>query len=258
MKKSIKRLISVVLLAFVLIASIAMIGCSEEQSSTSNTPATPKSKLTLSATSLNLYVLDSETLTLETSEDGEISWTSTSDSLIELIPNGKSATINALRRGEVTVIATQGKNSVSCTINVFPTYHAFDVILESADNAQLKVGETYTFNTTVTVDDVEFTLSTFEYSVIQSSPAGSVSVADNGLITAVKQGTATVGVRAVYGDTYTEWKLVTVYVFPTDYSNDDQEQPSLDDGGYIEDVFDTEEIIPEPPEGGFIEDVFGE
>lgn len=258
MKNNIKRLISVFLLAFVLIASISMIGCKEEQSSAPQTSPAIESKLTLSATSINMYVLDSETLTLESIEDGAISWTSTNDSLVKLIPNGDSVTINALRRGEVTVIATQGENSVSCTINVFPTYHDFAVVLNSTDTAQLKVGETYSFLASVTVDGEDFTGAELEYLVVQSSPAGSVSVDENGLVTAVKQGMATVGVRAVYGDTYTEWVLVNVYVFPADYDNEDQKQPSLEDGGYIEDIFDTEEIIPLPPEDGFIEDVFGE
>lgn len=251
--KHLKKISSIVLLTFVLLASVFAFGCNDTQEQTTEPP-----KFSLSQTSMIMYVFDTATLSIENGSDEIITWSCTDESVAEIIPNGKTVTLKAIRRGEISIIATQGKNSASCLVNVFPAFKDFSVALNSAENAQLKVGETYSLIATATFDGQEFTGAELEYAVIQSSPAGSVSIDENGLVTALVQGTATVGVRALYGDTYSEWVLVTVYVFPTDYDNDDQKQPSLEDGGYIEDVFDTEEIIPEPPEGGFIEDVFGE
>ena len=143
-----------------------------------------------------------------------------------------------VKSGETTVIATQGNNSVSCKVTVFPARTTLTVTINSLKSIQKSIGETYQIETTVKLSGEAFNDATLEYSIVNASPNGCVTVDGNGLITAVSQGTAIVSVRAKYGNDYSEYANITVYVFPSDYDNDAEREPEKgENGGDIDDVF---------------------
>lgn len=221
--KTFRKIFSAIIMVVLL---STFVGCTDVEQ-------TDDKRLTLSESSAIMYVFDVKTLTLNTNSDEQIVWTCTNENCLSLTPNGKTVTVQALRRGEVFVVATQGENSVSCVINVFPTYKDFSVTITSAKTAQLAVGEQYQIECAVTIDQEEFDGATLEYRLTESSPKGCVLIDDNGLVTAEMQGVTRASVRARFGDTYSEWQDVTIYVFEEDYNNADQQRPD----GYIEDVF---------------------
>ena len=247
-------------LSLIMTAVLAVFaGCANGDSSSGGGA---NSAISLDKQSVSMYVLESQTLTLTTSSSAKITWESTNTDVVAIVADGKTAQVTAVNRGEATVIATQGKNSVSCKVTVFPLESVFAVTLNSQDMAQLTVGGSYQFDVTATVGGVEVQDVEFKFEVETTSPDGVVTVDENGLVTAVKQGIATVKAYATFGDNVSESVLVTITVFPEDYDNEGQKpevQEPEEEGGMIEDIFDTEEIMPEP-EGpnGMIEDVFGE
>ena len=104
--KKLKKISSIVLLTFVLIASVFAFGCSDKPQQTAEPP-----KFGLSQTSMIMYVFDTATLSIENGSNETVTWSCTDESVAEIIPNGKTVTIKAIRRGEISIIATQGKNS---------------------------------------------------------------------------------------------------------------------------------------------------
>jgi len=226
--KVFKKILSIALLLTIIVTSLSVIGCNKDDTE-------EKEGFGLSETAITMYVFESKALTLNTDSDEQINWTCTADGIVELTPNGKAVEIKGIRRGEISVVATQGNNSVSCTVNVFPTSSEFKVEVTSAKTLQLLVGESYQLSAKAYVDGEEFTGATFEYKIVQASPEGCVTLSETGLATAVAQGTVILSVRAKFGDTYTEWEEATLYVFKDGYNNDNQEQPD----GFIPDVFEA-------------------
>ncbi len=228
--KTFKKIISSILIILALAMTISAVGCNNGGGGDKG-PA-----MSLDKTSFNIYAFEQETITVESDSNAEITWSITNGDVATLTTDGKTATIFGVRRGETTVIAKQGKNSVSCKIMIFPAQDVLAVNITSPLTLNLKVNETSQVTTAITYAGVSFDKASLEFKVAQDSPLGAVTVSESGLVTAVEQGVATVMVRANFGDTYSEWAEATVYVFPEDYNNDDQQAPSID-GGYIEDPF---------------------
>ena len=224
--KVLRKIISSILLLLVVCGTLTAVACKEE-----------KTGFSLDNTAITLYVFEDKTLTLTSGSNKSVVWTATNDEVITLTPNGKSVTVTGVKSGETTVIATQGNNSVSCKVTVFPARTTLTVTINSLKSVQKSIGETYQIETTVKLNGEAFNDATLEYSIVNASPNGCVTVDGNGLITAVSQGTAIVSVRAKYGNDYSEYANITVYVFSSDYDNDAEKQPETEEGGSIDDVF---------------------
>ncbi len=226
--KVLRKIISSILLLLVICGTLTAVACKEEKDV----------GFSLNETSTTMYVFEDKTLTLTTDSNEAIEWLATNGEIVTLIPNGKSVTVTGIMSGETTIIAKQGKSSVSCKIMVFPARTTLTVTINSLKSVQLVNGDTYQVDATVKLNGEEFTSATLEYSLVNASPNGCVTVGTNGLITAVSQGTAIVSVRANYGNEYSEYANITVYVFPSDYDNDAEQNPGDDsDGGKIDDIF---------------------
>ena len=228
--KKYSKLITTILTLIIAFACLFAVGCKKENTNTN------KDVLAFDKSSVTMYVFEIETLTLESKSDAQITWSCTDDSLIELIPEGKTVTLRGLRTGEVTIIAKQGNNSKSCKITIFPERQSLTVEVTSALTKELSVNGTYQLTAKALLDNELFEKATLEFRLTQDSPSGCVTIDNNGLVTAVSQGVAIVSVRAVFGNTCSDWEDVTLYVFADDYNNENQKDPTLN-GGIIEDVF---------------------
>ena len=225
--KVLRKIISSILLLLVVCGSFTAVACKEEKDV----------GFSLNETSTTMYVFEDKTLTLTTGSNSKVVWTTTNTDCVTLVPNGKNVTITGLRVGETTIIATQGNNSVSCKLMVFPPKANLTVAINALPSIQLSVDGTYQLNVTAKLDGEQFNNVELEYLLNNASPDGCVTVSDNGLIAAVSQGVAIVSVRAKFADTYSDWASVTVYVFPNDYDNDAEKEPETEDGGFIDDNF---------------------
>ena len=150
--------------------------------------------------------------------------------------SGKSVKVTALRTGEATIIAKQNDTVLRCKVTVFPTEKPFEIQLNSMQDVELSVGESHQINATALLDGKATDLAKIVYQAESVSPLGTITVDQNGNVTAVSKGTAIIKIYAVYGDEVSSAVTVSITCFPDDYNNAGQQIPSLD-GGLIEDVF---------------------
>ena len=152
---------------------------------------TPVASISLNTTSASLQV--SETLTLiatvtpDDATDKTVTW-STSDESIATVNNG---VVTAVKIGSATITAKAGEKSATCEVSVVapPAVPVSSVTLNKTD-ASLKVGETVTLTATVNPDDAT------DKTVTWSTSDASVATVSNGVVTAVKVGTATITAKA--------------------------------------------------------------
>ncbi len=220
-----KKLITSILLLLLVVTSVCAVGCKGG-----------KGNLSISQSNITMYVFEREALTLESSSKDAVTWSSTNDKLVKIEANGKTATITALSTGEVTIIAEQGKNSITCKVTVFPAKQGLTLAVTSDLITSRVIGETYNFSTKVYLNGEGFNDATLEYRLTQASPSGCVTINDNGVVKAVSQGLAIVSVRATFGNVSSDWEDVILTVFADDYDNDEQRDPTAG-GGIIEDIF---------------------
>lgn len=223
--KSLKKIISSILVLVAIICAFTLCGCTEKSG-----------KFELDKTSFTMYVFESETLTLETDYSGEITWQSTKEQIVTLKGNGKSVEVLAGKTGETTIIATQGKNSVACKVVVFPAEKSLELTLSSKSQANVNVGETFQIDAKATLDGKQFGYAVIEYVLALASPSGCVTIDENGLVSVVSQGVAEIKVWARFNDEVSNELTVKLYCFSADYDNDSNAPPSYD-GAEIEDVF---------------------
>ena len=158
--------------------------------------------ISLDKTSLSMQVGETETLTAtvkpDDATDKTVVWTS-SDGAVASVSNGK---ITALKSGKVTITAKSGTCSAECVVTV--SVNTESITLDKT-TLSLAVGETATLAATVKPDDAT------DKTVTWSSSDESVASVDNGKVTALKSGKATV--MAKCGDKTTECAItVTVQV----------------------------------------------
>lgn len=143
--------------------------------------------ITLDKTSLSMQVGDTETLTAtikpEDATDKTIVWTS-SDEAVVSVSNGK---ITALKSGKATITAKSGTCSAECMVTV--SVNTESITLDKT-TLSLAVGESATLTATVKPDDAT------DKAVTWSSSDESVVKVDNGEVTAVKSGKATVTAKS--------------------------------------------------------------
>lgn len=139
--------------------------------------------ISLNKTSLSMQVGDTEILTAtikpDDATDKTVVWTS-SDDAIASVSNGK---ITALKSGKVTITAKSGTCSAECEVTV--SVNTESITLDKT-TLSLSVGETAQLTATVKPDDAT------DKTVAWSSSDESVAKVDNGKVTALKSGKATV------------------------------------------------------------------
>ena len=139
--------------------------------------------ITLDKTSLSMQVGETETLTAtikpDDATDKTVVWTS-SDGSVASVSNGK---ITALKSGKATITAKSGTCSAECMVTV--SVNTESITLDKT-TLSLAVGESATLTATVKPDDAT------DKAVTWSSSDESVVKVDNGKVTAIKSGKATV------------------------------------------------------------------
>jgi len=161
--------------------------------------------ITLSQNSASLHVGETVTLTATVTPDNTtnktVTWKSSNTS-VATVENGK---ITAVALGEATITATtaDGTNlSASCKVTVEPT--KVTSITLSQNTASLHVGETVTLTATVKPDDAT------DKTVTWKSSNDAVATVDNGKVTAVALGEATITATTADGTNLTATCAITV------------------------------------------------
>ncbi|MCR5203473.1 MAG: Ig domain-containing protein, partial [Lachnospiraceae bacterium] len=158
-------------------------------------PVAPTS-VSLNKTSLNLNVGNSETLTATISPsnatDKTLTWTSSNTSVATVSSNGK-VTVVAVGNAVITVKTSNGKTA-SCSITGTPIA-AISIALNKS-SLTLYDGNSETLSATITPSNVTDKSLTWT-----SSNTSVATVSNNGKVTAITKGTATITVKTVNGKT---------------------------------------------------------
>lgn len=147
--------------------------------------------VTLSKTELSLIEGDSETITATVSPDNAtdktVTWTS-SNTAVATVENGK---ITAIKEGSATITAKAGDKSATCVVKVEKKVIPVTSIALNKSELNLVKGSSETLVATVKPDDAT------DKTVIWSSSNTSVATVDqNGKVTAVNGGSATITAKA--------------------------------------------------------------
>ena len=173
----------------------------------------PVTSVTLDQTNASLKVGETVTLTAtvkpDDATDNSVTW-STSDASVATVDNG---VVTAKKVGSATITAKVSDKSATCSISVVPT-PVTSVTLNKA-NASLKVGETISLTATVKPDDATDKTVTWETS------EASVATITDGVVTAIKLGSATITAKA--GD---KSAVCAITVIPTPVTSVTLNQPS--------------------------------
>ncbi len=146
------------------------------------------------------------TVTPEDTTD-EIIWSSEDESVATVDQTGK---VTAVNKGTVLITVTAGNVSATCEITV--VIPATDIALDK-EEATIEKGETLTLEVTVVPEDTTDEL-------VWSSSDEAVATVENGVVTAVAPGTATITVTAGAVSATCE---VTVVISATDIALDKEE-----------------------------------
>ena len=149
---------------------------------------TPVTTITLDKTGASLKVGEKITLTVtvkpDDATDKTVTW-STSDASVATVDNG---VVTAIKLGSATITAKAGDKEATCAITVEAT-PVSSIILDKT-NASLKVGEKVTLTATVKPEDAT------DKTVTWSTSDASVATVNNGVVTAIKLGSATITAKA--------------------------------------------------------------
>lgn len=158
-----------------------------KQATCTVTVTVPVSSVTLNKTSLSLTKGQSETLTAtvkpDDATDKKVAWSSSNTGIATVDQNGK---VTAVGGGSATIIAKAGDKKATCTVTV--TVPVSSVTLNKSE-LKMKKGTSETLTATVGPDD-----ATNKTVVWSSSNTKVATVDQNGKVTAVDAGTATITV----------------------------------------------------------------
>ena len=156
-------------------------------------PVVHVSSIALDRTALNLAVGEYATLKAtvlpENAEDRSFNWKSSNQSIAHIDADGR---LSALSAGTVTITATttDGGLTAACEVTVYTPY--IDVTSVTLNKYSLNFIEGESETLTATVMPVNAT----DKSIVWSSSNTMVATVDNGLVTAVKEGSATITAAA--------------------------------------------------------------
>ena len=163
------------------------------------------SSLTMNKTAVTLDLLE-EVVLVATQENltGEIVWT-TSDSTVATVTDGM---VKGLKEGSVTITATCGDYMATCAVTVAASGVRPVLMVDGADETvNILTGRTFELHPTFKYNGNILTDATFTY----ATQSTAITVSNDGTITGVAAGTATVTVTATWGS-FTEYAVVNVSV----------------------------------------------
>ena len=172
---------------------------------TISNPAIHVTGVTLNKSETSILVGNTETLTATVApanaDNKNVTW-STDAPTVATVENG---TVKAIGAGTATITVTteDGKYTATCTVKVSPAPVAANGVTLTPDKTTLNVGEKQTLTATVLPADATNKTVTWA----SSDPA--VATVENGVVTAVGKGTATITVTTADGG-YTATCEVTV------------------------------------------------
>ncbi len=168
----------------------------DEKPTTPDNPPAPTVKVSLDRTSLSLPVGEQDTLTatIVGADDPALTWSS-SNPAVASVENG-TVTAIAEETVEITVALSDG-TSATCTVTVTATVVPASSVVLDMEQLTLMVGETATLTATVLPDTAT------DKRVFWRSSNASVAMVQDGLVTAVGKGTATVTAFTDNGKTAT-------------------------------------------------------
>ena len=150
----------------------------------------PVESIKLDKESLNLVEGAKATLTAtvtpDNATDKTVTWTS-SDEAIATVANGE---VTAVKEGTASITAKAGDKEATCAVKVAKKVINVEAITLSKTTLNLKKGESETLTATVTPDNA--TDKTVTWSISNAE----VATVENGKVTAVKSGTATITAKA--------------------------------------------------------------
>ena len=152
----------------------------------------PVSSVTLDRYSLALvegeYTVLVATVTPSDATDKEVKWSSSNPKAASVDANG---TVRALAEGETVVTASAGGKSATCAVTVSKKVIEVTSVTLSQDAAEMLIGEKVQLRATVLPSDATDKTVTWA-----SSKQSVATVSDDGLVTAVAEGTATITASA--------------------------------------------------------------
>ena len=147
-------------------------------------------KVTLDKTTAALTVGDTTTLkatvTPDNATDKTVTWTSSD----ETVATVKDGVVTAVKAGTATITAKAGDKTATCTVTVKDKVVAVEKVTLDKTSAELTVGDTTTLKATVTPDNAT------DKTVTWTSSDETVATVKDGVVTAVKAGTATITAKA--------------------------------------------------------------
>ena len=150
----------------------------------------PVTSVELNKSSIELVEGDSETLIAtvkpDDATDKTVTW-STSDKTIATVENGK---VTAVKAGEATITANAGEKSATCKITVAKKIIPVTSVELNLTTLELIEEESETLVATVKPDDAT------DKTVTWSTSDASIAMVDNGVVAAIKVGSATITARA--------------------------------------------------------------
>jgi len=148
--------------------------------------------VTLNKTELTLTEGDSETLTAtvkpDDATDKTVTWTSSDASIASVDANGK---VTAVKDGSATITAKAGEKTATCAVTVSKNIVAVTSVTLNKTELTLTEGDSETLAATVKPDDATDRTVTWS-----TSDATVATVDNNGKVSAVKEGSATITARA--------------------------------------------------------------
>ena len=144
-------------------------------------------EVTLNKTELTLKEGESETLTAtvkpDNATDKTVTWSTSDASIATVDANGK---VTAVKEGTATITAKAGDKSATCKVTVSKNVIAVTEVTLNKTELTLKEGESETLTATVKPDNAT------DKTVTWSTSDASIATVENGKVTAIKEGTATI------------------------------------------------------------------
>ena len=166
----------------------------------------PVTGVTLNQAELSLYTGESKTLTATVQPDSatnkNVTWESSNKSVATVDATGEVTAIGA-GTATITVTTVDGNKTATCTVTVTAAPVPVSGVSLNKDSTSLTVGDTETLTATITPDNAT------NKNVTWSSDTPSVASVNNGVVTAVAPGTATITVTTADGG-FTATCAVTV------------------------------------------------
>ena len=188
----------------------------------------PVTGVTLDKTSVELTEGDETTLTATVTPsyatNKNVVWSSNDES----VANVHEGRITAIKPGVaiITVTTEDGGMTASCSVTVKERVYPVTGVTLDKSSVELKKGETVTLTATVAPDNAT------NKNVVWSSSDSSIAKVENGVVTAVESGTATITVTTEDGNL--KASCVVTVKRENDFNIGDWEEDGTDNGGTAE------------------------